>query len=74
MTRYRDKETLAKLIEGVRKGLSDGVARHALADQLGITYDYITAIIANYKLAKPIAKTEGLNWVHPPHIPFLPCR
>ena len=73
----RSRDEVEKLVESIREGLkTTGV--NDLCHRLHISKDYYYNLCYRYKIKPPATKvdilvTGGLNWVHAPGVPFLPC-
>jgi transposase-like protein len=77
MEQRRTKEEVLEAVEMIRKALAAGKTVTEIARQLDCSKQQIWewCYRHNVVIKQPVVvKTEGLNWKHPPHIPFLPCR
>lgn len=77
MRERRGKAEMSVIIAAIGVGLREGKTVPQIAVEVGMTKQYVWELCSRNNLRAKIpdiVKTEGLNWKHPPHIPFLPCR
>lgn len=70
----RTNEEMRELIAELSRLRNLGWPPHRIAVELKITQSYYHEIAKTLKDPAPLDKPIVLGWVHPPHIPFKPCR